>query len=693
MKHRPSEPPEPSESGEPNKIRLVRKPGLADVEPAEIVQGAKPGSRYARRVRAAARRFERGVEASTVRATTVATAPRTGPQRLWRSARRVLVGSPIASEHAEEQKLPKWKALAVFSSDVLSSSAYATDEILLVLAAAGVGALTHSIEIAVAIGLLLAIVTFSYRQTIKAYPNGGGAYIVARENLGDAAGLTAAAALAVDYVLTVAVSIAAGVLAIASAFPELHTYSIELAVGAVAIITLLNLRGVRESATIFALPTYAFIVSIALLLIVGFVRLILDPGLQAEVPDSAVEAGSSSLTLFLVLRAFASGCAALTGTEAISNGVPAFRRPESHNASVTLAWMGVILGAFFLGITILAHEFGVQHADEISVPAQLAKTVFGKSPLFYVIQAATALILLLAANTAYADFPRLGSILARDKFLPHQFTFRGDRLAFSHGIIVLGASSSFLLFAFDADVDKLIPLYAFGVFVSFTLSQGGMVVHWLRLREPGWRGSMLISATGAAATGVVAAIVGGTKFGEGAWISMVAMFALGMAFFAIHGHFTSVDRALAMPQEAVANGARSRRQVVLVPVEELNRAVVQTVNYARTISANVTALHITDDLEAGNALRAEWEQIVLDVPLLIIDSPYRSFVAPLVAYIDALAASAGDPYITVVLPELRTPWPWQRWLHNQSARRLRAALLERPDTAVCEFPFRLVTGP
>jgi amino acid transporter len=598
------------------------------------------------------------------------------------------VGAPLATDEAEEQKLPKWKALAVFSSDVLSSSAYATDEILLVLAAAGVGALTHSIEIAVAIGLLLAIVTFSYRQTIRAYPNGGGAYIVARENLGNPAGLTAAAALAVDYVLTVSVSIAAGVLAIASAFPELHAYSIQIAVGFVALITLLNLRGIRESGTIFALPTYAFIVSFMLLLGFGFLRLALDPGLQAEVPESVHPAGGSALTMFLILRAFSSGCAALTGTEAISNGVPAFRRPEARNASITLIWMGVILGSFFLGVTILAHELGIQHADDISVPAQIARTVFGESPVFYLIQASTALILLLAANTAYADFPRLGSILAKDRFLPHQFMFRGDRLAFSNGIIVLGVMSSLLLVLFDADVNQLIPLYAFGVFVSFTLSQGGMVVHWFRLREESWKRSMIISGVGAAATGVVAIIVGGTKFADGAWISMVAMLVLAVCFFAIHRHYESVERVLALAPDALT-GARSRRNIVLVPVEALNEAAIQTVNYARTISPNVTALHITDDLDETDGLQAGWERAILDVPLQVIHSPYRSFVAPIVAYIDAIAEQSGEPYVTVVLPEFRTPWPWQRWLHNQAARRLRSALLDRPNTAVCEFPFLL----
>jgi len=679
----------PSHDGEePTHIRVPRK-RIPDVESAEILRGSKLGTRFARRVRVGERRFERGEDEGTFRATQVATAPRTGAQRFWRSARRVFVGSPIASEEAEEQRLPKWKALAVFSSDALSSSAYATDEILLVLVAAGTGALTHSIQIALAIGLLLAIVTFSYRQTIKAYPNGGGAYIVARENLGDIPGLTAAAALSVDYILTVSVSIAAGVFAITSAVPELRHLNVELAVGVVAVITLLNLRGIRESGTIFAIPTYIFIFSFAMLLVGGFVRLALDPGLTAGVPDALHPAGSQSLSWFIVLRAFASGCAALTGVEAISNGIPAFRKPESKNAATTLMWMAVILGAFFIGMTILAHQLGVAHSDEVSAPAQIARTVFGHTPLFYTVQAATALILLLAANTSYADFPRLGSILARDRFLPHQFTFRGDRLAFSNGIIVLGGAAAILLIIFDADVDRLIPLYAFGVFVSFTLSQSGMVVHWLRLREPGWQRSIVINAIGAAATAVVALIVGGTKFNEGAWISMIAMLVLAFTFLAIYRHYTGVERKLAVPTGAILPVGTRQRQTVLVPVDEINRAVLQTIAYARAMSPNVTALHVTDDLETAQRLREEWESTVLDVQLVIIDSPYRSFVAPVISYIDALNRSDPGQYVTVVLPEFRTAWPWQRFLHNQSARRLKNALLDRPNTVVTEVPYHL----
>jgi hypothetical protein len=412
------------------------------------------------------------------------------------------------------------------------------------------------------------------------------------------------------------------------------------------------------------------------------------------VPESVHPVGSSALTWFIVLRAFSSGCAALTGTEAISNGVPAFRKPEARNASVTLMWMGVILGSIFLGLTVLAHEFGVQHADEISVPAQIAKTVFGGGPIFYFIQAATALILLLAANTSYADFPRLGSILAKDRFLPHQFTFRGDRLAFSNGIVVLGVAASVLLFAFDADVDELIPLYAFGVFVSFTLSQSGMVVHWLRLREPGWKQSMIINGVGAVATGVVAGIVGLTKFADGAWISMIAMTVLALLFWAIHRHYVGVERKLAVPEDVIFGmGPEARhRQAVLVPVDEINQAILRTVDYARSISPNVTALHITDDMEAGHELRDDWHQRVMDVEMVLINSPYRSFVRPVLSYIDALDRADPGQYVTVVLPEFRTAWPWQRYLHNQSARRLKNALMERPNTVIVEVPYHLGGG-
>jgi amino acid transporter len=678
---------------EPRAVRIPRKPSdVPQIEQTEMVRGAKPGTRYARRVRERERRFERSTTEGTFRATARATAPRTGAQEFWRRVRRVAVGSPLASAQIEEEKISKFKALAVFSSDALSSSAYATDEILLVLIAAGAGALSVSIPIALAIVALLTIVAFSYRQTIHAYPNGGGSYIVARENLGDVPGLSAAAALSVDYILTVSVSTAAGVFAITSAAPGLTHVSVEMSVAFVAIMTLLNLRGLQESGTIFAIPTYAFIVAFILLLVGGFTRLALNPDLHATEPSSGWhQAGTASLTWFLVLRAFASGSAALTGVEAIANGVPAFKKPESKNAATTLLWMAAILAVFFLGITILAHQFGVRHADEVSAPAQVARVVYGHSPIFYYIQGATALILILAANTSYAGFPRLGSILAADRFLPHQFTFRGDRLAFSNGIIVLGVVACALLIIFDADVDRLIPLYAVGVFVSFTLSQMGMVRHHRREREPGWKRSLVINATGALATGVVAVIIGATKFSEGAWLSMIAMVILGLLFYSVHRHYQGVQRKLRVPADAIMEPNARHRQVVLVPVDEINRAVLRTVDYARTISDSVRALHITDDPEEGQRLRREWEARVLDVPLIVIDSPYRSFVAPVLSYVDALDKADPGQYVTVVLPEFVTAWPWQRWLHNQSARRLKSALRDRPDTVIVEVPYHLAS--
>jgi amino acid transporter len=678
---------------QPPPDRAPKQPPLTpDLEVREIRRGTKPGSRYVRmtpRSRQAFRRTEAGY-----RATEEAIRPRTAVERVWRGFKRVVVGAPLATSELEEQKIPKTKALAVFSSDVLSSAAYATDEILLVLIAAGTGALTHSVEIAVSIAILLAIVTFSYRQTIRAYPNGGGAYIVSRENLGDRPALIAAAALSVDYVLTVAVSIAAGVLAIASAFPELHEYNVEIALGMVALITVANLRGIRESSTIFAVPTYMFIVAFCVLLAGGFIRLFLDPDLAAEVPESAVPAGGASLSVFLILRAFSAGSVALTGTEAISNGVPAFRKPEWRNASTTLVWMAVIIATFFVGLTILAHELGVRHADEISVPAQVAKTVFGgDNPVFYLIQAATALILILAANTSYADFPRLGSILAKDRFLPRQFTFRGDRLGFSHGIIVLGAAAAVLLIVFRSDVDRLIPLYAFGVFVSFTLSQTGMVVHWYRLREEGWKRSIVINGTGGVATAVVAVIIGATKFTDGAWISMIAMLVLAVIFARIYQHYTHVHQQLevteAPPPPPVARTDGAQGRAVLIPIEEVNKAVLYTLDFARSISTNLTAVHITDDVEAAEALRQRWDETVPDIPLVIIESPYRSFLTPMLAYIDAMDRIDPAAYITVVLPEFVPAHFWEGLLHNQSAVQLKKALLRRPNTVLVDVPYHL----
>ncbi len=679
---------EPAESKQEARPRS-HQPLAPDLELREIRQGRKAGSRYVRLAPRRERQFERSD--GGYRVTEAAMRPRSPIEAVWRGTKRRIVGSPLPSSQIEEQKISKVKALAVFSSDALSSSAYATDEILLVLVAAGTGALMHSVEIALAIGVLLAIVTFSYRQTIRAYPSGGGAYIVAKDNLGTVAGVTAAAALSVDYVLTVSVSLAAGVFAITSAFPELAQYRVEMCVGLVGLVTLANLRGIRDSSTIFAIPTYAFIAGFLLLIVGGFIRILLDPGLRAPEPDSAVVAGTATLGPYLLLRAFSSGSAALTGVEAISNGIPAFKKPESKNAATTLLMMAVILSVFFIGLTIIANQLDVRHAHEISVPAQVAATVFGKGPIFYGIQAATALILILAANTAYADFPRLSSILARDKFLPHQFSFRGDRLGFSNGIFVLAASAALLLIVFDADVNKLIPLYAFGVFVSFTFSQGGMVVHWLRNKERGWQRSIVINGVGAVATGVVSIIVGGTKFVDGAWISMALMLALGVMFMFVYQHYTRLKDQLAVkspPIEAhfpVGGGAKT----VVVPVEDINRATVQTVDYARTLSATITAVHITDGEDSSAALVGRWDALYPSVPLVVIESPWRSFVTPVLAYLDTIEANNGTPETLVVLPELITDHFWEGPLHNKSSARLKRALAKRHGTIIIEVPVRL----
>lgn len=662
------------------------RPLAPDLELRELRKGSRPGSRYVRLAPRRERPFER-LEGG-YRATDAAIRPRSPLEGAFRRFKRVVVGTPLPTSEIGEQKISKRKALAVFSSDALSSSAYATDEILLVLVAAGTGALTHSIAIALAIGTLLAIVTFSYRQTIRAYPNGGGAYIVARENLGDVAGLSAAAALSVDYVLTVSVSTAAGVFAITSAFPELGPYRVEMAVSLVGLVTLANLRGIRDSSTIFALPTYAFIAAFALLIVAGFVRLALEPGLRAPVPDSVTVAGASALTPYLLLRAFASGSAALTGVEAISNGIPAFKKPESRNAATTLMWMAIILGVFFIGLTVLAHQVHIQHAGEISVPAQLAKTVFGRGIVFYAIQGSTALILILAANTSYADFPRLAYILARDKYLPHRFAFRGDRLGFSNGIFVLSLAAVALLIGLGARVDKLIPLYAFGVFVSFTLSQAGMVVHWLRLREPGWKRSIAINGVGAVATAVVALIIGGTKFVDGAWMSILLMVILAIGFTMVRRHYRSFEEQVDIGSST--NGAPEPQgpRPVVVPVGELNAASLRAIEYACTLSTQVMAVHVATGREEAKQFDRRWAA-GRDLPPLTIIESSGSFLAPMLAYLDTLQESASGPNVVVVLPQLVPAHLWDGLLHNQTAARLKKALAHRPGTIVVEVPYLL----
>jgi amino acid transporter len=616
------------------------------------------------------------------------------------SIRKALLGAPIPSARAAEERLNKVRALAVFSSDALSSVAYATEEILLVLVAAGTAAaLGLSIPVAIAIVALLVIVATSYYQTIHGYPSGGGAYIVAHENLGRWPGLTAAAALLTDYVLTVAVSITAGVAAITSAFPELLPWRIELCLVAIAVVAWLNMRGVRESGTLFAVPTYAFIAIFFALLGVGFFRL-----MNGNLSASEVAAGTSPTTalgsvgLFLVLRAFSSGCTALTGVEAISNGITAFRPPEARNAGLTLVTMALLLGTLFLGATVLSHELGVLPSEEQTVISQMGRSVFGDGALYFALQVATALILVLAANTSFAGFPRLAAILAHDRYLPRQLTNLGDRLVFANGILILAALASVLVVLFGGRTHSLIPLYAVGVFLSFTLSQTGMVVHWRKLRSEGWQWKAAVNGLGAVATGIVLLVVLSTKFVHGAWIVTIVVPAFVWIFYQIHEHYQRVARQLSLQgltPEPWAYADTQDRLKVVVPLSGVHRGTVAALRFARTMSRDVCGVVVDVEPEATARVRERWAVWGQDVPLIVLPSAYRSVVSPLLAYLDEL--DARDPergLAVVVLPEFVPARPWEDLLHNQNARMIKRALiyrrgLSRKDRVVVDVPYHL----
>jgi amino acid transporter len=600
--------------------------------------------------------------------------------------KRVLVGPPMPLAQARHERLRKRVALAVFSSDALSSVAYATEEILLILVLAGTVALHYSVPISLAITGLLAIVAISYQQTIHAYPSGGGSYIVARENLGPVAGLVAAAALLVDYVLTVSVSVAAGVAAITSAFPGLTPYRVVLGVAFVVAIALANIRGVRESGRIFAVPTYFFVVSFGILILEGFFRLSTG-SLPAAAPPAV--APMETLTWFLVLRAFASGCTAMTGTEAISNGIPAFRTPESRNAAITLGWMAVILGTYFIGLTVLANRLGIVPVGEETVVSQIARRLHGTGLFYYAIQAATALILVLAANTSFADFPRLSSLLARDRYVPRQFANLGERLVFSNGIMVLGTMAAVLLVIFGGETHALIPLYAVGVFISFTLSQSGMVRRWWRLRQPGWHHRAFINGLGAAATGVVTIVIAVTKFTHGAWIVVLVIPTLVAGFLAMRRHYDDVAEQLSL--ESLA-GPPEIRHTVLIIVGDLHIGVVRAVQYAKTLAAPtvaVRAVFVETDPAKTAKLEEKWARWGLGVPLVILNSPYRSLLRPLVEYLDVLQSQGDDHMVTIVIPEFLPSRWWQHILHNQTALLIKGTLLFRKNTVVVDVPYLL----
>jgi amino acid transporter len=600
-----------------------------------------------------------------------------------RRLRYWLLGTPLATAAERQTRLPKRLALAVFSSDALSSVAYATEEILLVLVVAGAAALAWSLPIGLAILGLLAILVTSYRQTIQAYPAGGGAYIVASDNLGVWPGLTAGAALLIDYVLTVSVSVAAGVAAVTSAVPALDPFREALALVAIALVVGANLRGVRESGRLLAVPTYGFIACILLLVGWGGVRLLVEGA--AHVPQLPHEA-TNPITLILLLRAFSSGCSALTGVEAIANGVPAFEPPEPRNARITLVWMGIILGGMFAGITWLAGQYAVAPSEAETVLSQLARRVFGGGPLYFATQGFTALILILAANTSFADFPRLASLLARDGFLPRQLAHLGDRLVFSNGILTLAALAGALVVAFRGQVSPLIPLYAVGVFLSFTLSQAGMIRHWQRHGHARRWLHGLVNGVGAATTALVTAIIAVAKFTEGAWLVVLLIPLLVLLFRRIRCHYDEVGRGLSL-----VGWARPPMlaHTVIVPVGGVHRATIRALDYARQLGPDVRAVYVNSQGDEAR-IRAAWAEWGHGVPLVVLDSPYRSLVRPLLEYLDGLMAPRGPAaFVTVVLPEFIPRRWWHHLLHNQTALFLKGALLFRRDVVVVDVPFHL----
>jgi amino acid transporter len=608
--------------------------------------------------------------------------------------KRLLLGRPLATAEETEERVNKFTGLAIFASDNISSSAYATEEIMRILVLAGAGALALTMPITVAICAVLAIVVLSYQQVIRAYPGGGGSYVVASDNLGPLAGLTSGAALLTDYILTVSVSTAAGVAAITSAFPELFEWRVWIMVAVVAFMTLVNLRGIRESGRIFAIPTYIYVVAILGLLGYGMFRFVTGslPAYEPPAEWLLPEHGEfEALGLLLLLRAFASGSVALTGTEAVSNGVPAFKPPEVPNAQTVLIWMGTLFGVIFLGMSFLAGQLGLvpDPSEAQTVVSILARVLVGVGPYFYLIQFATAILLLLAANTSFNGFPRLASILAIDRFLPRVFQFRGDRLAFTGGIVVLAVISALLIVAFEGSVTALIPLYTVGVFIAFTLSQAGLVRRWARLREPGWRWRAAINTLGAATTGVVAVEVAVSKFLLGAWMVLVFVPVLIGMMWAIRRHYRRMEGEL-RPETPLDPAEIHPR--VIVPIGGVNVPAQQAMAFARAIAGDgpLTAVHVTDSAEEAERVRAAWEGCPCgDAELVVIESPYRALAAPLLAYIDGLHETHPLNTIVVVLPEYVPGHWWEHLLHNQTALRLKAALLFHPGVIVANVPYHL----
>jgi amino acid transporter len=589
---------------------------------------------------------------------------------LFAKLKHFFIGDPLTMDKLEEEQIPKWKALAVLSSDALSSVAYATEEVLIALLALSAAAMVWSIPMAIGVAVLLLIITLSYQQTISAYPHGGGAYTVAKENLGETAGLVAGAALLIDYILTVSVSVSAGVENIGSAFHIIAEHKVIIGVFFILVIMALNLRGIRESSNIFAYPTYFFIFSIVVLIVMGFYKIMTGEVIQHS---PIFHENYPEVPLFLLLRAFASGCSALTGIEAISNGVPIFKKPSQKNAKITMIWMGAILGCFFLGITLLAHVYGIA-------------PVHGETGT----QVAIALILLLAANTSYADFPRLSSLLAKDRFLPRQLSSFGDRLVFSNGIMGLTIAASILIIMFKGSTHLLIPLYAVGVFLSFTLSQLGMIVHHYKYKDPHWKKGLTINAMGAITTFVVLIVITVTKFVHGAWIIVVLIPSLVFFFKLIKRHYLAVGHQLARDTyHHDLNIQSEKKYTAIVPISGIHPGVVMAVQYALTISDDVRICYVDVDRDATEKMQKVWEKWSQGLPLNILKSPYRSVLGPLLEYIDQVHIDSGKEMVSVVVPEFITRHWYHQFLHNQMTLVLRTALRLKSGKVVTSIRYHL----
>ncbi|MCL4456612.1 MAG: APC family permease [Nitrospirae bacterium] len=599
------------------------------------------------------------------------------------SIKSFLIGSPIETIKEKHERLSKKMGLAVFSSDPLSSVAYGTEEIMFALIAGGAALLSYTLPIAIAIVITVSIVVTSYYQTIHAYSSGGGAYIVAKENLGELPGLIAGSALLIDYVLTVTVSVAAGIAAITSAFPATKSYTITMCLVSILFIMVVNLRGVRESGKVFSLPVYIFIGSLLVLIAASLSKSFSLPHIEREVTGAA-----NIFPVFIILRAFASGCVTLTGIEAISNGVRAFKAPEAKNAGITLVWMAVMLGFLTIGIAYFSNYYGIMPNPNETVVSQLARTVFGKGVVYYTIQFATMLVLILAANTSYSDFPRLSSIMANDRYLPRQLSNRGDKLVFSNGILILSFLSALLIILFGGDTHSLIPLYAIGVFTAFTLSQLGMVRHWIREKGKGWFKSTIINGIGGITTGVVLVIVAVEKFTHGAWIVLIAIPFVVFLTQKVHRHYLSVAEQLSL-EKCITGEKEYKHHSVIIPISGLQQAVISAIKYAKALSDDVTAVYVYIDPVETKKMKEKWDVSCMGVKLEILHSPYRSVMEPLMDYIDSIREKHKDGIITVVLPEFVPSKWWHHLLHNQTALFIKGVLLFKKGVVSTSVPFHL----